>query len=154
MKVGAARRRAKGAFGQLSTLAGLEPRICYQLNQNSEQNIKAAFSFEGKFKHQKLDVTLWCLNQPSLFSINQCFALSTDWTNAKVKTVVLVSEVTHSECLWFKQPSLCLRADRERNISMNSIWLIINNNNNEYRQVCSAQSREEGQFVLFLTIQT
>lgn len=59
MKVGAARRRAKGAFGQLSTLAGLEPRICYQLNQNSEQNIKAAFSFEGKYK--KLDVTLWCL---------------------------------------------------------------------------------------------
>lgn len=28
---------------------------------------------------------------------------------------------------------------------MNSIWLIINNNN-EYRQVCSAQSHEEGHF--------
>lgn len=35
--------------------------------------------------------------QPSLFFINQFLTLSTDWTNAKVKKVVLVSEATRSD---------------------------------------------------------
>lgn len=105
--------------------------------------------------------------QPSLFSINQCFTFSTDWTNAKGKKVVLVSEATRSG-VSVVQTAVALFKIFSWQRETDTIWHL-NEFNLAYclliiiiimsidRFALSAQSHEGTvlfYFVLFLTIQT